>query len=329
MMESPLATANGTCGAGTGADAPVQPRPPRSAIGPFGLATHRFVWLLAVLIVSTCAFAGTPSARAVDFDGNGVDELAVWRPSNGTWHVRDRVSGFTRTQQPGWQWGSGNDVPVPGNYDGGAELAFWRPSNGTWYVKDPFDWDTYSRQFGLPGDIPVPYIYLPDGTTDFAVWRPSDQTWHRLNGGVDVSRQWGLPGDVPVPGDYDGDYEADYAVWRPSNGTWYVISLAGMKRNPRQWGLQGDQPVPGDYDGDGTMDFAVWRPSDGTWHVIYSSNGSEHDGPQWGLPGDIPVPAQIDNDLKTDFAVWRPSDGTWHHQFLGRDKAPHSVRVAG
>lgn len=201
---------------------------------------HRFAWLLAAAItVLTCAFAGTPTAHAVDFDSNGVDELTVWRPSNGTWHVKDLSSGFTRTQQPGWQLGLPNDIPVPGYYDGRAELAVWRPSNGTWYVRDPFTGYTRNRQFGLPGDIPVPYDYYTDGSTDFAVWRPSDGTWHVLDAhGVEHSQQWGLPGDIPVPGDYNGDYSADYAVWRPSNGTWYVIDpFTGVKRNPRQWGL--------------------------------------------------------------------------------------------
>ncbi|MGH2462675.1 MAG: N-acetylmuramoyl-L-alanine amidase [Candidatus Limnocylindria bacterium] len=62
-----------------------------------------------------------------DYDANGTTDLAVWRPSNGTWYLH---SGATV------QWGLVGDVPVPGDYDanGTTDLAVWRPSNGTWYL---------------------------------------------------------------------------------------------------------------------------------------------------------------------------------------------------
>jgi hypothetical protein len=41
-----------------------------------------------------------------DYDGNGTTDMAVWRPSNGTWYVL----GGARLQ-----WGVPGDIPVPGN----------------------------------------------------------------------------------------------------------------------------------------------------------------------------------------------------------------------
>jgi hypothetical protein len=38
-----------------------------------------------------------------DYDGNGTTDLAVWRPSNGTWYVRNQAI---------TQWGEAGDVPV-------------------------------------------------------------------------------------------------------------------------------------------------------------------------------------------------------------------------
>ncbi len=75
---------------------------------------------------------------AADFDGNGVEDLAVYRRSDGTWRVRNQ---FTV------QWGDAGDVPVPGDYngDGTTDLAVYRPSTGQWFVRNQF-----VVQFGDP-----------------------------------------------------------------------------------------------------------------------------------------------------------------------------------
>ncbi|MDQ3679835.1 MAG: FG-GAP-like repeat-containing protein [Actinomycetota bacterium] len=207
--------------------------------------------------------------------------------------------------QPG---GTGPDY----DGDGKADFAVLRPSSGEWLVVQSSTNTVLTRQWGLPGDVPVPADYDGDRRLDFAVWRPSSGEWWVVQSSTNttVTRQWGLTGDVPVPADYDGDGKADFAVWRPSSGTWWVVQSSTNTTPTRQWGEPNDVPVPADYDGDGRDDFAVWRPSTGHWWLIHSS-GNQVSVKHWGDPGDVAVPADYNSDGRDDFAVWRPSSGTW------------------
>ena len=255
-------------------------------------------------IFTTSAAARSGSAIS-NFDKDGNSDIAVFRPSNGTWYAR--TSGDNGFQIV--NFGQSGDQIVPGDYDGdgSTDKAVWRPSTGTWYILNTGGF--FATAFGVSGDIPVPGDYDGDLKNDLAVWRPSTGIWYilRSSDGGFISRSFGVSGDLPVQADFDGDAKTDIAVYRPSTGFWYFVTSSNGGFSSTNFGIDGDRPVQSDYDGDGRCDIAVFRPANQTWYVVPSTGGFT--ATNFGAPGDMPVPADFDGDGRTDIAVYR--SGTW------------------
>ena len=246
-----------------------------------------------------------------DFDGDGSDDFAVFRPSTGTWYTQNS-EGFG-----GRVFGSADDKVVSGDYDGDGktDAAVFRNQNGlgVWYVNRSSDNGATGFQFGLGDDKQVRGDFDGDGRIDFAVFRLSNGTWYiqKSDNSGFIFVQFGLSNDIPIPTDIDGDGKDDIVVFRPSNGVWYWLRSSDGGFNVVQFGLNGDIPIRGDFDGDGKADVSVFRPSNGFWYVLRSSdNGFQ--ATQFGLSEDIPVAGNFDGDNKTDIAVFRPSNGVWY-----------------
>lgn len=90
--------------------------------------------------------------RDADFDGDGKDDCAVWRPSNGS------NGTFYRMNLQTWatsetQWGAAGDIPrlADTDGDGASERIYYEPRSGAWYNFDRW-WGVY---WGEPGDVAV------------------------------------------------------------------------------------------------------------------------------------------------------------------------------
>ena len=212
-----------------------------------------------------------------DYDGDGVTDLAVFRPESdlipgaAEWFVRRSRDGALRVQ---FGAAAGVDLPVPADYDGDgiADLATFRPvphpldvqqGAAQWFVLPSAPnpgWVTtrgaFATAFGAPSgtDQPVVADFDGDGRADIAAFRSvSDLAsgradWFILpaasgpNGGVRVT--FGDAGALAAPADYDGDGVAELAIHDPTTGRWRFRSLSSAVDRPLSFGTAGRVVVP-------------------------------------------------------------------------------------
>ncbi len=243
----------------------------------------------------TCGPSIAPNRNIIacgDYNGDGRADIAVFRPSQNLWSVKDVTRAY---------FGGSSDYPASGDYDGNgtAEVAVFRPSQGLWSLKD------FTRiYFGSSSDLPVPSDYNGDDFCDIGIFRESGGMWSIRN----LSRfYFGATNDWPLPGDWDGNGTAEAGLYRLSSGQWMIRNLTRF-----YIGTSSDWPIPGDYKGDGTWSAGVFRPCSGMWAIrditrIFFGNCFDH-----------PVPADFDGGGTSDIGIFMDNTGLWSIRNLTR-----------
>lgn len=247
---------------------------------------------ILLLICFLPAGAGLTNLLAGDFDGDGKDDIAVFRPADGLWAIRN----VTR-----FYFGATGDYPVPLSYNSSSasDPAIFRPASGLWAVRG-----TTRIYYGNSKDSPVIGDYDGDGRDEIGIFRGSSGLW-AIQGVTRV--YFGSGKDIPVPGEYTGEGRFIPAVFRGGNGLWAIRSVTRF-----YFGSSSDIPVPADYNGDGTCDGAVYRSSSGMWAVRGITRR------YFGSPADIPQPVKIGGSSSDRLMVFRSYSGLWAVEGLTR-----------
>ncbi|MEA1928909.1 MAG: cellulase family glycosylhydrolase, partial [Candidatus Auribacterota bacterium] len=144
------------------------------------------------------------------FNGDGLDEIGIFRPSSGLWAIRNRTRIY---------FGSTGDIPVPGDYDGDGtvEAGIFRSSSGLWAIRG-----VTRAYFGGSSDLPVPADYNGDGINEIGIFRSSSGLWAIRN----VTRSYfGASSDIPQPLNITGDGSDKISVFRPNSGLWAINGI--------------------------------------------------------------------------------------------------------
>ncbi len=115
-----------------------------------------------------------------DWDGDGVDTVGLYRPSDGYLYLRN--SNTTGVADTAFFYGIANDVPMCGDWngDGTDTVGVYRPTEQIFYLKNSnrhgvADWWTL---FGDDGDFPFAGDWDGDGAAEIGVYRPETGMMH-------------------------------------------------------------------------------------------------------------------------------------------------------
>ncbi|MFL6162193.1 MAG: SpoIID/LytB domain-containing protein [Jatrophihabitantaceae bacterium] len=207
---------------------------------------------------------------ACDFNGDGTDTGAVYRPSTATFYIRDSFAAGSTYYTV--LLGGRNFLPVCGDWDGDGTdtVGAYDPATARFYLIN-----TNNRTASTP------VLTLLLGGRNF----------------------------LPVAGDWNGDHRATPGVFDPATARFYLIdSLApGAPRSSYRFGQPANRPVAGDWNGDGKDTIGVYQ---GTRFALTNVLASSYASGQisyvaFGLSPDRPIAGDWNHDQSDTVGVGR------------------------
>lgn len=221
-------------------------------------ASSRATWLILQSQTNTVrsvmwgdfSLAVNDTRAPADYDGDGKQDIAVFRRSTGVWYVLESSTNSLRAVR----WGVETDSPSIGDYDGDgkADPTVVRSVNGhlVWYTLKSSNGQFTATVFGASG-LDGNYFFAPidvdaDGKQDICAVRNLSGRQYVILRSSDSSTlfvDWGLTGDSLIMGDYDGDGKTDFVARRSLGGqfTWYILRSSDQQLQLIYWGIDGDQ----------------------------------------------------------------------------------------
>ena len=197
--------------------------------------------------------AGVLDTLAIsDYDGDGREDIAVFRRSTGVWYIIESSTGTPRIEP----FGAVDDFPSVGDYDGDgrSDLTVVRVETGqrVWYIRQSSDLVVRRVVWGSSATDGV-FFFAPfdvdgDGKQDIAVNRTvaGQRVFfiQRSSDGAQQNVTWGAaPASTALFGDYDGDGKTDFVARQVIGGamTWNILQSSNGAHRTVQWGITGDQ----------------------------------------------------------------------------------------
>ncbi len=157
---------------------------------------------------ATFAFGGVGDLPIVgDWDGDGVDTIGLFRPSDSTFLLRN--SNTAGNPDLVAAFGFPTAIPLVGDWDGDGDttLGVVDPGSLTFFLRNQNAAGNPDFQFifGLAGDLPVAGDWDGDGAETIGIFRNGLFALRNANspGAPDLSFSFGQAGDLPLAGDWN------------------------------------------------------------------------------------------------------------------------------
>ncbi|NNC41795.1 MAG: transmembrane domain-containing protein [Acidimicrobiia bacterium] len=262
--------------------------PVASSLALFDIRTGQ--WHLREGNLSASFYFGEPGDVPLmgDWDCDGEDTPAMFRPSNGFVYLTNRNAQSVAVNE--FFYGMAGDIPLAGDWDGDGcdTFAIYRPTEGRVYLRNALGLGTadHSFYFGDPGDRPFAGDFDGDGFSTVGLYRDLTGFTYLRNtndqGVAHLSFFYGDPADRIVAGDWNGDGSESVGIFRPSEARFYLSDYNRQGIADRQIGF-----------GDGS-----WLPVAGTFHLEGPPTVDPGTASPWSDPatwpeGRVPGPGDV------------------------------------